>query len=203
MLKIALLFNFIIIFCEIYTLWHIKNKIDILKYYTYLQNLLALISSLVFSIYLTLCMVSGIEIHPFVRGLRYVATCGLTATTFMFVVFLGTGKKASMTKEDFVSGFSPKVANAILHYICPILSLISFVLFERELTLSNGIWTSICAIPSCLYWMVYIILSAAKLWKEPYEFGSQEGKSNAKEILTYILIPFSFIAISFVLWIVR
>ena len=46
---------------------------------------------------------------------------------------------------------------------CPILSLVSFVLFEREIPLSNGIWTSIVAIPSCLYWMIYIVLSLTKL----------------------------------------
>ena len=49
------------------------------------------------------------------------------------------------------------MANIILHYICPILSLVSFLLFEREIKISNGIWTAIVAIPSCIYWITYII----------------------------------------------
>lgn len=203
MLKMALLINLIIIFCEIYTLEHIRKKSDILKYYTYLHNFIALVVSIVFFIYLIVCTVSGREIPEFLRGIRYVATCGLVATMLIFLTILDGGKKIALTENDFLSGFSPKIANAVLHYICPVLSLISFVVFERELPLSNGIWTSITAIPSCMYWIIYIILSAAKLWDEPYDFAAQEGKSKIQEVLPFFLLPLLFIAISFVLWIVR
>ena len=203
MLKMALLINLIIIFCEVCTLGHIRKKADLLKYYTYLQNLLALLVSLVFSIYLVMHLISGREIPAFLEGIRYVATCGLVAAMLMFLIFLGAGKKIALTEKDFLSGFSPKIANAVLHYICPILSLVSFALFERELPLSGGIWTSIAAIPSCLYWIAYLILSAAKLWEEPYAFVAQGGKSKIQEILPLFLLPMLFIAISFVLWAVR
>ena len=203
MLKIALLINLIIIFCEIYTLGHIRKKSDILKYYTYLHNLIALFVSLVFTIGLVVHMFSGREIPELLRGIRYIATCGLVATMLIFLTILGRGKKISLTEDDFISGFSPEIANAVLHYICPVLSLISFVVFERELPLFNGIWTSITAIPSCLYWIVYIILSAAKLWDEPYDFSAQEGKSKIHEVLPFFLLPLLFIAVSFVLWAVR
>lgn len=203
MLKMALLTNLIIIICEVYTLGHIRKKTDILKYYTYLHNLIALLVSVVFTIGLIAHMVSGREIPEFLRGLRYIATCGLVATMLIFLTILGGGKKFSLTDDDFFTGFSPKIANAVLHYICPVLSVFSFLLFERELPLLNGIWTSVTAIPSCLYWIVYIILSAAKFWEEPYDFTVQESKSKIHEVLPFFLIPFLFIAISFVLWTVR
>ena len=122
---------------------------------------------------------------------------------FVFIVFLGAGKKIAITEDDFLFGFSPKTANIILHYICPILSLVSFVLFEREMNLSNGIWTGIVAIPSCIYWITYIILSVTKIWEEPYNFASQGEKNNICEILSVLLIPLSFIAFSFILWNVK
>ena len=203
MLKMALFINLIIIILELYTLVHIRRKTDILKYYTYLQNLLELFVSCVFCISLIVCMVYSREIPEFVRGLRYVATCGLAAAMFTFLTVLGAGKKIAITEDDFHKRLSPRFANAVLHYVCPILSLVSFLFFERELLLADGIWTSIAAIPSCLYWIIYIILSVTKSWEEPYAFMTQGAKSKLQEVLTFFLLPISFIAISFVLWMIK
>lgn len=196
---IALIINILIIILEIFTLHKIKRKLDMLKFYTYLQNLLTLIVSIVLVIYLTLNLLSNTIIPEYVRGLRYIVTCGLVSTTFIFVVFLGAGKKLSITEDDFKKGLSPKLANVILHYICPLLSIISFIFFEKEILLNNGIWTLIVALPSCLYWMVYILLSTTKKWEEPYNFST----NKVLEILTYILIPISFIVFSIILWNVK
>lgn len=203
MRECALFINLIIVICELYTLGQLKRKSDILKYYTYLQNLIALIVSLIFSAALIAGAVSDRAVPEYVRGLRYVATCGLAATTFIFMAFLGGGKKMSLTEDDFLFGCSPKTADALLHYVCPLLSVVSFVLFERDISLSNGIWTSLAAAPSCLYWIVYAVLSATGLWKEPYDFASDEDKGSLHKVLPFILIPLSFIALSFVLWSVK
>ncbi len=200
MLTAAFIINLIIIICEFRTLGHIRGKRNILKYYTYLQNFIGLIVSFIFCVFLIVCIVSDRAIPEFVKGLRYTATCGLLATMLTFLVFLGAGKKIRITEDDFLFGYSPKTANIILHYICPILSLVSFLLFEREIILSNGIWTGIVAIPSCIYWIIYIVFSVTKRWEEPYDFASQGGKNNIGEILSVLLIPLSFIAISFILW---
>lgn len=200
MLIMALILNLVILGCELYALGHIKGKLNILKYYTYLQNFLSLIISFVCSVYLTISIISGKTMPEFVIGLRYVATCGLVVTMFIFIVFLGNGKKIAITEDDFLSGFSPKKANIIFHYVCPMVSLLSFVVFERQVDLTNDIWTGIVAIPSCTYWIVYIVLSKTKLWEEPYDFTAASKKNNLLEILTVLLIPLSFIAISFVLW---
>ena len=201
MLIKALITNLVIVICEVFTLGHIRGKRNILKYYTYLQNFLALIVSLVFSICSIVCLVSGRTIPEYFRGLRYVATCGLLATMFTFIVFLGAGKKIAITEDDFLFGFSPVMANIILHYICPILSLVSFLLFEREIKISNGIWTAIVAIPSCIYWITYMVLSLTNAWEEPYNFASKANK--IWDVLSVLLIPLSFIVISYTLWNVK
>lgn len=201
MLIKALITNLVIVICEVLTLGHIRGKWNILKYYTYLQNFLALIVSLVFSVCSIVYLVSGRIIPEYIRGLRYAATCGLLATMFIFIVFLGAGKKIAITEDDFLFGFSPVMANIILHYICPILSLVSFLLFEREIKISNGIWTAIVAIPSCIYWITYMVLSLTNAWEEPYNFASKANK--IWDVLSVLLIPLSFIVISYTLWNVK
>lgn len=72
MLIMALILNLVILGCELYALGHIKGKLNILKYYTYLQNFLSLIISFVCSVYLTISIISGETMPEFVIGLRYV-----------------------------------------------------------------------------------------------------------------------------------
>ena len=200
-LLISLILNLIIVGCEIYTLSNIKRKINILKYYTFVQNLLALITSIIYSICLIISLISNNPPPEFARGLRYVATSGLVATMLIYVVFLSKNSKNIMSEEDFKANFNPKKANFILHYFCPIISLISFVLFEREIVLNESVWTGYAAIPSCLYWIIYGVLSVAKLWEEPYDFSrSKEKKNIFSDILIIISIPISFILITYILW---
>lgn len=200
MLIIALILNMLLVVCQCYALGHIRGKRNILKYYTYLQNLLSLIVSVLFFLCVSFCLISCSSIPEFIKGLRYVTACGLLAAMFIFLVFLGAGKKAPMTEADFLPGISPQRANFLLHYLCPAVSFVSFVIFEREITVSQGIWTGLAAIPSCGYWVVYLILSAAKLWKEPYDFSAPEEKSGFLQVLQFLLIPLSFMGISFLLW---
>lgn len=200
-LSIALILNLILSFCEIYALGNVKGKINILKYYTFLQNFLALIVSVFFSVYLFEAIFLDRVIPEFVKGLRYVATCGLMATTLIFVLFLSSKNKNILREEDFVK-LSPAKANYILHFFCPLVSLFSFVIFERKIPLTTSVWTLYAAIPSCLYWIIYLILSAASLWEEPYDFSTTNNgkKGILAEVFKMILIPLSFILVSFVLW---
>ena len=205
MLYISLVLNLFITGSEIWTLSKLRKKISIIKYYTFLQNFLALAVSFIFSVYLVVAIFQSGIVPEFVRGLRYVATCGLMATMFIYVVVLSPKSKNLMTEEDFVPGFSPKTANFVLHYFCPVVSLLSFVLFERQIVFTTSEWTGYAAIPSCLYWVIYMILSVAHLWEEPYDFTmpKQKGKNTLVEVFTMISIPVSFILISYILWKVK
>ena len=205
LLYISLVLNLIIAGCEIWTLSKIRKKINIIKYYTFLQNFLALVVSFIFSVCLIAAVFRNGAIPEFVRGLRYIATCGLIAAMFIYVVFLSSKSENLMREEDFISNFNPKKANFILHYFCPILSLLSFVLFERQIMLTTSEWTGYAAIPSCLYWVIYAVLSATHLWKKPYDFTPTNTKERSAllEVLTMIIIPLSFILISYILWMIK
>lgn len=202
LLYISLVLNLIIVGCEIWTLSKIRKKINIIKYYTFLQNFLALVISSVFSVCLITAIFRSEEIPEFIRGLRYIETCGLIATMFIYIVFLSSKSENLMSEEDFVSNFSPKKANFILHYFCPVISLLSFVLFERQILLTTSEWTGYAAIPSCVYWVIYAVLTATHLWEKPYDFTptNAKGKSALLEVLTMMIIPISFILISYILW---
>lgn len=199
-LIISLILNLIIVGCEIWILSKIRNKVNIIKYYTFLQNFISLIIGIIFCVYLVIAIFFEGTIPQFIKGFRYIATSGLIATMFIYVVFLSQNSKNLMNEKDFISKFNPKVANFVLHYFCPIISLLSFVVFERQIVLNQPEWTLYVMIPSCLYWIIYLILSVTGLWKEPYDFSLSKNKNKFIEIITMISLPLSFILISYVLW---
>lgn len=199
-LIISLILNLIIVGCEIWILSKIRNKVNIIKYYTFLQNFISLIIGIIFCVYLVIAIFFEGTIPQFIKGFRYIATSGLIATMFIYVVFLSQNSKNLMNEKDFISKFNPKVANFVLHYFCPVISLLSFVLFERQIVLNQPEWTLYVMIPSCLYWIIYLILSVTGLWKEPYDFSLSKNKNKFIEIITMISLPLLFILISYVLW---
>lgn len=197
----AFLSNSALFLCEVYTLANVRKKKDIFRYYTFLQNLLALGVSFLFSVYAFRALFFGCAVPGFVKGLRYTETCGLAAAALIFAVFLSS-KEDNLIKEEDFRHLSPAKANFMIHVFNPLLSLLSLLLFERQLPQPASLWTLCAALPSCLYWMVYLILSAAHLWEGPYVFPSagQGKKGILTEALTMLSIPLSFLLISFVLW---
>ena len=180
----------------------LKDKRDVFKYYTFLQNFIALMTGIIFVIFVIMNLFFDILIPEFIRGLRYMSTCGLLIAMFVYVIILRNNDKNALSKEDFNKDINPNIANIILHYLCPLLSLLSFIIFERSIPLTNSIWTGLVSIPSCLYWITYVILSATKLWKSPYEFVSlkKAKKNNILEFFIIMIIPLSFLVISYILW---
>lgn len=200
---IVFLLNLIIVISEIYILSRLKNKLEVFKYYTYLQNVICLIVSSLFLIYLVGNVLFDSVIPEYIRGLRYVVSTSLVFASIIYIVFLSSNKKNRINDKEFV-GISGKKANIILHYLCPILSLVSFICFEKSIILDNSIWTLLVIIPSCLYWVIYLVLSICKVWVEPYDFSNKSGKKNIIfDILSVVSIPFLFVLISFIVWNLR
>lgn len=187
---------------QLWTFKGLKNKKDIVRYYTYLQNALALGVSAVFCVSVVLSFLGIAPVPEWVRGLRYITTTGLcfTAAIYYAVLLPGKDNKNALSEEDFIRGYSPKTANFALHIFCPLCSLVSFAVFERSIPLTASYWTAFAALPSALYWCMYALLSALHLWQEPYTFTEKKGASG---VLIFILIPFAYVLISFVLWNIR
>ena len=119
MLIAALVINLIILICEIYVLIKVRRKRNIFKYYTFLQNFLTAIVSSIFIVYLILNILFSHQITEYIKGMRYVSSCGLITTTIIYVLFLSSNNKNMLSNEDFVK-LNPKIANVLLHYLCPI-----------------------------------------------------------------------------------
>lgn len=200
-LGMALVCQLILCGCEAAALGQLKNKRDLWKYYTFLQNLIAFAASAVAALFLAAAVFGDCAVPEFVKGLRYVATCGLLAAMAVYVLFLSSNPQNQLTEKDFIR-LSPQKANFILHYLCPVLSLVSFVWLEGPIPLVSSVWTACAPLPSALYWIAYLVLSAAKVWEEPYAFSSAKPgwKKTLSEVASLLLIPVLFILISFVLW---
>lgn len=202
----AMVLNAAIAVLEILVLTKLSNKKDICKYYTYLSNLIAAFVSAVFFGFALYTLLSGNPYPLWLKGLRFVSTYMLVTTLFIFSLVLLPSRKAenTITEKDF-TGVRPQIANLILHYLCPVLSAVSFLLLERQPVLADPIWTLLSAIPTILYWLVYLFLSIAKLWKDPYGFfePSQKPKTflnTLTDCLIFLLIPALSIGLHFLLW---
>lgn len=190
LLIIALILNLLIIGSVSLVFSKIKNKKEIFKYYTYVQSLLALIVSII----LIICFIIG-EIPGYVRGLRYIVTCGLVFTMIIYNLFLVRNSNNLMRNEDYIGNFKAKWVNFILHIFCPIISLISFIFFERDIIVEDGIWTILVVLPTALYFIFNIIISS----KLPYDFSIKKSNKVIDKLI-FVLIPMLFILVTFIIW---
>jgi len=145
-----------------------------LQYYTNLSNLLQMVSSIVY------LLIYQMKLYRYVRLsllLRYAATVSLLVT-FLTVVFVlipsaspkgsPEGTRQAKAKEMLFEGPA-----FYLHFLCPILSFLSFVLFEdsgeeaERLHMDDVLWA---ASPTFAYAVIFSILNLLKKVKGPYVF---------------------------------
>ena len=202
----ALALNIVIVVLEIFVLTKLSDKKEILKYYTYLSNLIALIAGVIFAAVTLWNLIGGNSVPIWLKGIRFTATYMLVTTLFVFSLVLLPSHKSgnTITAADFI-GISPKLANLILHYLCPLISAFSFILLERQPVLAGSEWTLYAAIPTILYWTVYLILTAFNLWKDPYGFSQPSEKPGSfigivAGIAMFALIPAMSMGLDYLLW---
>ncbi len=199
----ALMLNAAIVAIEFYVLRRIADKKDIPKYYTYLSNFISMISSAVFVVISCINLLRGTLTPIWLKGIRFTATYMLVTTLFVFSFVLLPWDKSgnTMTHSDFSEELSPKLANLLLHYLCPLISAVSFVLFERQPVLVDSQWTFWGAIPTIIYWVLYLILTSFNLWKDPYGLSrSTKGVRSMTGALLGLLIPLMSMGLDFLLW---
>ena len=136
-----------------------------LKYYTQLSNLLALFVS-------AACLIEGVlrlkagksEPSEAVRVLSYVAVCMLTLT-FLVDVFI-------LSRADGLGGLRHLLFHGemlYMHFLCPVIALLGFFLFEKEPPLTNK-HLFLALLPTLLYAAVTIVLNIMKVMHGPYPF---------------------------------
>ena len=143
------LFNIAIIILEIIgliiTFRQVRWKMFI--YYTILSNCLALVASILY-----------LMDHPLAGVLRYVSVCMLVMTLLITLFVLSPA--VGSVKLLMVDG------NGLYHHtLCPILSLVSYVFFEKH----TNLWI-LPVIVSLIYGLAMIYLNHLGKMTGPYHF---------------------------------
>ena len=165
--KTALAFNLAIIACEIVAIIIVFFKIGYypLEYYTEDSNLFALVACAVMAGFQVRYLKSGKEIPHSVQMFKYMAA--VLSVTFIVVLAV-----LSPMRGEGINGWFYMLFNKdfiFLHTLCPILTILSFVLFEKEPYLdAKSAFTA--TIPTLLYAIVLIILNVLGVVDGPYPF---------------------------------
>lgn len=182
-------------------------------FYTQDSNIFAGISSLIFCICAVSLLVrkAGYIVPKWVKILRYLSTCVLMVTFLVVVLILAPSIAGSSVEELSFSmvkelnvdhTFSIVEAYKIMmlynsmlfhHFLCPVLSLISFVLFEREPECGLRV-TLLAMIPTVVYAAVLIPLNIARVVTGPYPFLMVYNQSVTASILWCIgILGFAYL----------
>lgn len=176
--KKSLIINILLVILEIvglYMSYYYHNRIAI-EYYTVLSNILVLITSLVFSIYL----IKKLNIPTWLKILKHTATTSI-ALTFLVVIFI----LAPM--YNFNYNYMLFYQELILHHlICPILSIITFIFFDNIKIEKNNIKYGISF--TLIYAFIIIILNILKIVIGPYPFLMVYNQPIYMSIIWFILI---------------
>lgn len=132
------------------------------KYFTVLSNVLAALVALLFLFFNIKSLGKGIQAIPSkALLLKLIGTAAVTVTFLTVMLFLGP-----------TMGYQPMFAgvNLLLHAVVPLLSIVSFCVFERSgrLKTKDSLYG---LIPTALYSVVYVIMVVfVKGWKDFYGF---------------------------------
>ena len=165
---IALILNIVLVALSILGLILVSKQVDnLFLYYTENSNILSLISSLLFAIFL-LIKKDIKHIPTWVCVLRYIGTCCLAVTFIVVVTILIPSNNA-----NYLEGAKHLLLEGSMlfhHFLCPIISFISFTVFEgnEKLNKNKTIWYAL--IPTFIYGIIFVTLNIVKVVDGPYPF---------------------------------
>ena len=150
---------------------------EMFTYYTQDSNIFSMCISGIYLFY------RKKDIPKWLKGIRYAATVSLMLTFIVVVLVLGPMYGPEWYPWLFFHG-----ANIFYHVLCPIISLISFVLFEKGdvLVMKD---TVIAFLPTLIYAIVMVILNISKVVHGPYPFLYVYEQPIYMSIVWGIVIP--------------
>lgn len=134
-------------------------------FYTQESNLLLLITS-IFYLYYTLIRRQS-SLPRLLSTLKYIAVC-LMSVTFFVVIFIFLPMTLP-TDQQLAMHFLFGNANLFMHILCPILAVVSYLIFEHDYspTKRDTLWA---LLPTVLYACISMGLNVAKIVCGPYPF---------------------------------
>jgi hypothetical protein len=194
---VAAIINIAIVLLELSALVSdfVTHNTTALEYYTNDSNYLACIACFVCAVFelKQLCSAKGTDgALPYaVKVLKYLATCCLMLT-FTVVLTILVPAWSSTGVNGFKMMFGPYQLFA-RHLVCPWLSFVSFVFFEKEPVLTKKV-ILFGELPTLLYAGVTIVLNALYLIDGPYPFLRVHNQSIFMSLVWgVVVIGFSFV----------
>ena len=172
--RMALIFNILLIISEIVGLvWSfIMSGVDLI-YYTNLSNIFALIVGVLFIIFYN-------KKKEFIKDLRFMCTSCLTVTFLVVIFILCPMYRFNYKLLMFTNVFF------IFHTLCPLLSIISYILFEER---SKKVYLGFLF--TILYGVVLVILNWFNIVSGPYPFLKVHNQSILMTFVWFILSEIS------------
>ena len=166
-LTVLLLNSVLVLFCVLGLIFASKEIKNIFLYYTEDSNILSGISSLLLVIFL-IVKKDLRRIPDWVYVFRYIGTCCLTVTFIVVVTILIPSDNINYLEG--VKRFLFQGSMLFHHLLCPIISFISFTLFEgnKKLNKKKTIWYAL--IPTFIYGVIFIMLNIFRIVDGPYPF---------------------------------
>lgn len=160
--NVSLLLNLLIAIFQIYALVNVflVKGFSSLQYYTIDSNIFACLSS----IFLVVTLLIKNKTPAWVHRFRFYATSCIAVTFIVVLLILTPLTGFNRIPELFFQGTS-----LWLHTVCPLLSIISFLFFEKEIKLSPE-QSLLALIPTFIYAIVALILNIARTITGPYIF---------------------------------
>ncbi len=156
--NITIIINLMIVILEIIGFILVFNELGItsLEYYTEDSNLLLLISSIIFLIYIS----KNDELPEWFKSFRFIAVVSTTLTLIIVLTVL------SWTTDLGLYHLLFNGSMLYHHTLCPLLAIISFSLLERYETLNTikGLYFTL------IYAAIMIVLNVLKIVEGPYPF---------------------------------
>ena len=187
--KLALLFNILIVIGELLGLLItiFNSKLEF-KYYTIDSNILALISSLLFVIYI----IKGKKIPNIISVLKYVSTLCLTITFLVVILVLAPSYNNGYVYLLFTGSMF------FYHTFCPLLSIISFIFFENH-DIKGKKYNFVPLFFTLIYGLIIVYLNILKVIEGPYPFLKFYKTPLNKVIITNIFILVLTYVLSYIL----
>ena len=160
--KVALFLNLANVVFQIYALVivFLTKGFTTLQYYTIDSNIFACVSS----IFLVAALLIKRKTPKWVHRLRFYATSCITVTFVVVLVILIPLAGFRRLPELLFQG-----PNLWQHTVCPLLSIISFIFFEKEVKLEKD-QSLYALVPTLIYGIVTLILNFLRTITGPYVF---------------------------------
>lgn len=127
-------------------------------------NLLVMLSSFFALLSVYFNVRKGCGTNPYSHAFRYVATCVSTVTLFIFLLVL-------LPHEKDPSLLLVSTSDWLFYIACPLLSLLSFLLLEKEQSHSlSYFYVPIGVAITFIYGLIMIALNFAGVYSGPYFF---------------------------------